>query len=100
VHGDLSLLRQPGVQDSGFGKALLDDYGLEIALRINRPAKVGEPLHLRCSAADTFTSEITFEETQTPLSMRPEVVIEDEGVEGDAAEEVSEVLEEEKEVLE
>jgi len=88
------------VQDSGFGKALLDEYGLEIALRINRPAKVGEALHLRCSAADTFTSEITFEETQQPLSLRPEVVSEGEGGGEDAVEEVSEVLKEEKEALE
>jgi len=56
---DLNLLWQPGVQDTGFGKALLDEYGLEVALRINRPAKVGEPLSLRCSEASTVTSEVS-----------------------------------------
>ena len=40
----------------------MDDFGLEVALRINRPAVPGERIQLFCSLADVSNSELHFEE--------------------------------------
>ena len=53
------------VQETGFATVLISEFSLEIAIKINRPAKVGEQLQLLCTLADTKTSELVFEESQS-----------------------------------
>ena len=52
------------VQDTGFAHVLILEFGLEIASRIQRPAKIGEKLRLECTLADLAMSELVFAETK------------------------------------
>lgn len=54
------------LQESGFAKGLLLEFGLEIELRVNRPAALGETLRVRCVRADVSTNELRFEEAAAP----------------------------------
>ena len=56
------LASSHNAQETGFAKAILDKFGLEVALRINRPALPGERIQLFCSLADVSNSELHFEE--------------------------------------
>lgn len=50
------------MQDTGFARAILNEYAYEVVLWISRPAKLGEVLQLHCTIANSNTSELRFEE--------------------------------------
>ena len=54
------------MQDTGFARAILNEYAYEIVLWVSRPAKLGETLQLHCTIANTNTSELRFEEAGAP----------------------------------
>lgn len=58
------LQNSHGLQDTGFARALLEEFAHEVVLFVNRPARLGEHLQLHCTVADTNTSELRFEEAE------------------------------------
>ena len=77
----------------------MDDFGLEVALRINRPAVPGESIQLFCSLADASNSELHFEEWASTAGRKRYEDEAERSDDEDGAQEVVEVVEVGKEVL-
>ena len=60
----MTFLTDCVLQDTGFAMAFIKEFGLEVPITVQRPAKAGEDLQLICASADLAPPQVTFQEKE------------------------------------